>query len=177
MMVQNRVMPFRRRSARSPVNSIKHILDVEGVVTGGIGTLAPIAVAVPNVDTGTFKPGDIRVGGTINGFFISLFAIGTSSAAVNGAIDWFLIKLHDQQTAPSPAQTGVSMIRNQIVHEEKGLVGSGDGTAMVFKGVVAVPKGMRRMREGDQWLISLRAANQGANDVQFCIKSIYKSYF
>ncbi len=170
-------MVFRRGRARSPINSIKHIVDSEATLTGGIGSLNPIAVAVPNVDTSVFKPGDIRVGGTVNGFFLSIFVIGSTGSPVNGAIDWFLIKLHDQQISPSPGQTGVSMIRNQIIHEEKGLVGSGDGTAMVFKGVVAVPKGMRRMREGDQWVISIRATNQGADDAQFCLKAIYKSYF
>ncbi len=170
-------MPFRRGYAKRPVNSIKHILDSEGVLSAGLGSTNVIAVAVPNVDTSVFKPGDIRVGGTINGFFLSIFVIGATGAPVNGAINWLLIKLHAQQTVPTPGNTGISEIRNQIIHEEKGLIGSGDGTAMAFKGVIAIPKGMRRMREGDSWVIIIRANTQGADDAQFCLKAIYKSYF
>ncbi len=177
MTALTEVVPFRRGYARRPVNSIKHIIDSEGVLTGGLGSANTIATAVPNVDTVNFNPGDIRVGGTINGFFLSIFIIGATGAPVNGAFDWFLMKLHDQQTAPVPGNTGVSKLRNQIIHEEKGLVGSGDGTPMVFKGVIAVPKGMRRMREGDSWIITLRNTQQGSDDGQFCLKAIYKSYF
>ncbi len=176
-MEQIKVVPFRRGYARRPVNSIKHILDVEGVLSAGIGSQSVIAVAVPNVDTSTFKPGDIRTGGTINGFFLSIFSLGSSGASPTGAVNWHLIKLHDQQSSPDPGNTGISMLRNQIIHEEKGLVASGDGTPMVFKGVIAIPKGMRRMREGDSWVIFIRSAGQGATDINFCIKAIYKSYF
>ncbi len=170
-------MPFRRRFAKFPINSIKHIIDTEGTLTGGIGSNTPFVVAVPNVDTATFKPGDVRTGATVNGFFVSVFVIGSTGAPANGAIDWLITKIHSQQIAPTPGQTGTSTIRNQIIHEEKGLAGSGDGTAMVFKGVIAVPKGMRRMREGDQFVLALRSQNQGAVDLAFCIKIIYKSYF
>ncbi len=168
----------RRGGSLRPVNSIKHILDSSGVLTGGFTSASPIAVAVPNVDTSTFKPGDVRVGATINGFYLSIFIIGETGAPVVGAQDWYLAKFHDGQTTvqPVPGQTGTSMVRNQIIHEEKGLVGSGDGTAMAFKGVIAIPKSMRRMREGDLWEIRIRNGDTGTN-AQFCIKAIYKSYF
>ncbi len=135
-------------------------------------------MAVPNVDTAVFKPGDIRVGGKVNGFFISLFVIGATGAPLNGSINWYIIKTHEGQTAitPQPGQTGVSKIRNQIFHEEKGLAGSGDGTPMAFKGVIAVPRGMRRMREGDQFSIVLNSQD-ATNDATFCLKAIYKSFF
>ncbi len=99
----------RFRNARSPINSVKHILDVEGVLTGGIGSQSTLAIGVPNVDAAVFKPGDIRTGGTINGMFLSVFVIGASGAALIGAIDWLLCKTHEGQTAPTPGQTGTSM--------------------------------------------------------------------
>ncbi len=177
MMVHHQViMPFRRGYAKRPVNSIKHILDSEGALSGGTQSNNVIAVAVPNVDTAVFKPGDIRVGGTINGFFLSVFIIGSTGAPLVGSINWYIMKLHSQQVAPIVATTGTSELRNQIIHEEKGLAGSGDGTPMVFKGVVAIPKGMRRMREGDSWVVAVRSLD-ATNDATFCVKAIYKSYF
>ncbi len=171
-------MVFRRRmTALRPVNSIKHVIDTEGTLTAGTPSTNPVIVAVPNVSDTTFKPGDVRVGATVNGVFISLFIIGSTGAPVNGSANWHLIKLHALQSGPNPGATGASELRNQIIHEEKGLIGSGDGTAMAFKGVIAIPKGMRRMREGDVWQVVIRMPNQGADDAQFCLKVIYKSYF
>ncbi len=169
---------FRRGRALQPINSIKHIIDAEGSLSGGLTSTTPIATAVPNVDTTVFKPGDIRVGAKINGFFISLFIIGATGAGILGSLNWYIIKIHDGQSsvAPGPGVTGVSKIRNQIFHEEKGLSGSADGTPMAFKGVIAVPRGMRRMREGDQFQISVQSQD-ATNDAFFCLKAIYKSYF
>ncbi len=175
-MVPNKVMVFRRRSALSPINSVKHIIDSEGELTGANTSFNVIAIGVPNVDTTTFKPGDIRTGAKINGFFISVFMIGATGTGTDGSLNWILQKTHSGQSGTIPALTGTSTLRNQIIHEEKGLSGSADGTPMVFKGVIAVPKGMRRMREDDQWLLSLRSTD-ATNNTKFCIKVIYKSYF
>ncbi len=162
----------------APINSIKHVVDSSGALSGGLASVNQIAVAVPNVDPTLFTPGDVRVGGTVNGFFLSIFVIGATGAGLNGPIDWYLMKTHDGQDAgnPAPGVTGVSSRRNQIIHEEKGLAGSADGTAMAFKGVVAIPKGMRRFRQGDAWRISI-VSQDPVNDANFCIKAIYKSFF
>ncbi len=166
----------RFRNARSPINSIKHIIDSSGTV-GQAASTNVIAVTVPNLDPTTFKPGDIRIGATINGFFLSVFMIGSTGAPLASASNWYIAKTGEGQFAslPQPGATGVSKIRNQIIHEEKGVSGSGDGTPMVFKGVIAVPRGMRRMREGDQWSVVL--ANDAVENSTFCVKAIYKSYF
>ncbi len=168
-------MGFRQRNL-SPINSIKHVIDVSGSWTNATSRSVILNV-VPNVDTSVFKPGDVRVGARVNGFYISIFAIGSTGAPVSGPIDWYIVKLHEGQAAaiPTPGNTGISKIRNQIFHEEKGFSGSGDGTPMVFKGVIAIPKGMRRMREGDSFEIN--AIVTGTDVVNFCIKCIYKSYY
>ncbi len=151
-------------------------MEGELLAVGGVST-NPIAVAVPNVDTATFKPGDIRVGAHINAFFLSIFIIGATGAPIGGSINWYLWKSHEGQTGVTPGLTGTSKIRNQIIHEEKGLAGSGDGTAMAFKGVIVIPKSMRRMREGDSWEIKLALNAVASGDATFCLKAIYKSFF
>ncbi len=170
---------FRRSSAKRPINSIKHIIDSEGVlVEAGTQSEVPFVVAVPNVDTATFKPGDVRVGAKVNGFFLSVFIIGSTGAQIGGSINWYIIKAHPQQTTfPSPDNAGSFALRNQIIHMEKGLAGSGDGTAMAFKGVVAVPKGMRTMRQGEQWFFVANVNSSASSDAKFCFRAIYKSYF
>ncbi len=163
---------------RPTINSVKHIIDVDGSLlqTGAVSQLS-VAVAVPNVDPTTFKPGDVRVGAKVNGFFLSVFIIGATGAPIGGSINWYIMKLHEGQSAPDPNNTGISKVRNQIFHEEKGLAGSGDGTPMAFKGVIVVPKSMRRMREGDSFVVALALNGVATADASFCFKAIYKSFY
>ncbi len=160
------------------IHSIKHVIDTEGTLVAATDVNVQLATAV-TTRSEPFNPVEIEVGETVNAFYISIFIIGQTGAPVNAAQNWYIAKLRGGQgiTAafPNPGNTGPSDVRNQIFHEEKGLVGSGDGTAMAFKGVIVVPRGMRRVREGDEFFIKLR--NNDATDVSvFCLKSIYKSF-
>ncbi len=157
-----------------PINSIKHIVDASGALSSTSSNNA-IAVAVPNLDPDTFSASEVRVGSTINAFFIIVNVIG--GATVTGSIDWYLIQQRTGQAAsiPTPGATGLSTMRNQIIHEEKGVPGTAAGTPHIFKGVIVVPRGIRRVREGDSWRILLKTTNPDTGI--FCVKVIYKSFF
>ncbi len=174
MMVQIMEMPFRRRgSLGNQIHSVKHIVDASGGSTS-TQSVTEFAKTV-NVPSASFDPIEIELGENINGFFISVFVIGSTGAPLSGPIDWYIIKTRTGQTVvPDPATTGISGLRSQIIHEEKGLSGSGDGTPMVFKGVIVIPKGMRRMRQGDSWKFVLISSSTDTNN--FCFKAIYKSF-
>ncbi len=167
---------FRRSGLGTIINSVKHVIDSEGVVQQASPSLTPLATAVAARST-TFNPEEVEVGDKINGFFLSVFGIGASGQPFQGSWNWYIMKIHEGQIGdvPTPGQTGTSKLRNQIFHEEKGVPGSGDGTPVVFKGVIAVPRGMRRMREGDQFLIRIAVTSMG-DDANFCIKAIYKTF-
>ncbi len=143
----------------------------------GANVHVPIAVAV-ETPTSPFKPGDVMIGSKIFAFFLSIFMIGDSSAAVTGDQNWMLSKLREGQSTgdlPPANSAGSNGIRRQIIHMEKGLVGSGDGTPMAFKGVIKVPRGMQTMRQGDQWIITF-FNNDGTQTVSQCVRAIYKSF-
>ncbi len=170
-------MVFRRtRSNRlgTIVKSFKHIIDVSGSSTD-VNTTIPLSTGI---DVVADPNNEAPTGSQINGIYISLFVIGASGAPLNGPIDWYLAKSRSGQNVatafPTPGATGGSNVRNQILHEEKGLSGSGDGTPMVFKGVIAIPKSMRRVREGDFYFILLKSATGDTNS--FCCKAIYKHF-
>ncbi len=105
--------------------------------------------------------------------------LGATGGGLNGSLNWYIAKARSGQAPgadfPDPGSTGVSDMRNQIFHEEKGLAGSADGTPMAFKGVVVIPRSMRRMREGDQLFVKLRSTDN-MNDTNFCVKVIFKSF-
>ncbi len=174
------VCQMARFRSMSPINSIKHIIDAEGTLLSA-GTKASVTIVnvVPNVDPTTFVPGDVRVGSKVNGLFLTVFVIGSTGSAIGAFINWYICKLHEGQTNSLAVvgSTGVSKIRNQIFHEEKGLAGSADGTAMAFKGVIAIPRSFRRMREGDKIQLVLALNANATTDAIFCVKSIYKSFY
>jgi len=149
-------------------------VDTTGALTSTSSNNA-VATAVPNLDPDTFAPAEVRVGSTINGFFIIVNVIG--GATVTGAIDWYIVQQRTGQAAsiPTPGATGGSQIRNQIIHEEKGVPGTAAGTPHIFKGVIVVPKSMRRVREGDSWRVLLKTTSPDVG--VFCLKAIYKSFF
>ncbi len=172
-------MPFRRGSRLgTQIHSVKHIVDVSGGLTGGASAVVPISKVV-NSRTEPFDPLECVVGETVNGIFLSVFTIGATGAPLNGPIDWYIAKARNAQSIvsdfPNPQATGISPMRSQIFHEEKGLAGSGDGTPMAFKGVVVIPRMMRRQRDGDQFFMKIRSED-ATSDAQFCIKAIYKSF-
>ncbi len=160
------------------IHSIKHIIDSEGALSGTLGSVNVLANAVVTRNS-TFNPVEVEVGETINAMFISVFAIGATGAGQDGSINWYIAKARSGQDPssefPVASAVGVSPLRSQVFHQEKGLAGSADGTPMAFKGVIAIPRGMRRMREGDQIFIIIQSTD-GVNDVNFCIRSIYKSF-
>ncbi len=166
-------MGFRR--SIQPVNRVKHVVDVSGGLTSTTSTVDfAVVVAQRSIPMGA---NECLLASTINGLFLSIYIIGSTGAPLSGPLDWYIHKRRAGQASasfPVPGNTGVSDLRNQIFHEEKGLSGSGDGTPMVFKGVIAIPKGMRRMRQGD--ILSIKLVATGADTPNFCIKAIYNEY-
>ncbi len=174
------IVVFRRRGSRlgTIVHSTKHIIDTEGALTAGSTSFTPISTVVESLSS-PFNPTEVELGSTINGIFLSIFMLGASGSGLNGSLNWYIVKLRATQTTgsgfPQPGVTGTSDVRSQIFHEEKGLAGSADGTPMAFKGVIVIPKGMRRQRQGDQFVLALRNSDV-TNDANFCIKAIYKTF-
>ncbi len=153
------------------------MVDSEGVLSGAAVSRNGILKVVNARSTPT-DPLECVVGETVNAFFVSVFVIGATGAALVGSVNWFISKIRAGQTVgdlPVPGEVGPSDIRNQVFHEEKGLAGSGDGTPMAFKGVIVVPKIYRRCRAGDEFHISLKS-NDATVDATFCVKAIYKSF-
>ncbi len=149
---------------------------MEGVLSAGTASNVPIGDTV-NVPSTSFNPVENILGSTVNGFFLSVFMIGATGSGQSGSLNWLIYKERTGQgpDAPNPAAAGDSPLRNQIIHQEKGLAGSADGTPMAFKGVVGVPRVYRRFREGDRWFIRLSNTDT-VNDVNFCVRAIYNSY-
>ncbi len=172
-------MVFRRRgrSLGNVVHSYKHIVDSQGALSGALESVTPIATTVVS-GTAITTPDQVPEGSTINGMFITVFFIGATGAPLTAPLGWYVYKVRsgqDDTNFADPVSFGVSDTRNQVFHMEKGLAGSGDGTAMAFKGVIVIPKNMRRMRQGDSIRIKMKSADATV-DATFCFRAIYKHF-
>ncbi len=170
-------MPRRNRLG-SQIHSFKHVIDSDGALTGGGASVTTLATVV-NARSDPIVITECEVGDTVNGIFLSVFAIGAGGQGLSSSINWYVAKARANQNPvsdfPNPQAVGSSPVRNQIFHQEKGLAGSADGTPMAFKGVIVVPKGMRRMRDGDSIFVKINSLD-ATNDATFCIRAIYKSF-
>ncbi len=163
----------RFNRSKRPIRSIKNIIDGEGNILAATAAEQQIATTV-NTYTGAVT--ETTVGSSINAFYVSVFMLNDVDQAA-GSLNWYIAKRHAGQTFasfPSPGAVGGSTVRNQIFHMEKGLAGNiaDGGSTMVFKGVIKVPRGQQRMREGDIWFIAIENIQAG----KFCIQAIYKWY-
>ncbi len=142
---------------------------------------------IDNEDTYTLADvNGVPTGATVNGFYFSFFAIaeGGEVASEVPLVDWYLIKnpggafgtTFDATNLPTPGATGSHANKRHIIHTEKGLAGGGDastaGVPMIFKGVIRIPRGMRRIAQGDLLQLCVRANF----NTKVCAQAIYKHY-
>jgi len=175
----------RFRRGLNPVVSTKNVSELSSIIAAGTNTVA-LSIA-DAVDAPTLAQLDeVERGCVINGFYFSCFFIaeGGEVAAEVPLVDWYIIKspggsfasTFDATNLPTPGSTGIHVNKRFIIHTEKGLAGGGDastaGVPMIFKGVIVIPKHMRRMNSGDQWIFAVRANFA----TKFCAQAIYKWY-
>ncbi len=170
------MLPFRRRSSLIPIHRIKHVIDAEGNVDDTPTVVVPIAVTSDTPDLAS--PTEVETGAKINGFYIHLEALHSSGT---GRPNFYMLINKNPGgliAAINPTNVGINKDKRWVIHQEM-ILGSGDaGNGLprpVFNGVIAVPRGMRRMAPGDKWEIQMRTGN---TDVAFdwCVQVHYKEF-
>lgn len=122
-------------------------------------------------------------GSTVNGIYLSLFIYSEGGEIANEVplVDWYIMKnpggnftAFSATDLPSPGATDSHDNKRFIFHTEKGLTGGGDaslsGVPMVFKGVLALPRGFRKMNANDTVIVCIRSNFA----IKVCIQAIYK---
>ncbi len=168
-----------------PVISTKNVVDSSGIMAANTDTVLDILAV--SVDSATLAAADsVERGSKINGIYLSLFFITEGGELANEVplVDWYIIKnpgnnftsTFDAANLPTPGSTGVHDNKRYIFHEEKGLSGGGElslsGVPMVFKGVLALPRGFRKFNANDRLTLAARANFA----TKFCAKAVYKWY-
>ncbi len=168
----------RRSMSLRPIHRIKHIIDANGAVLGTTLVHVPIAVADDNPVLANVT--ECETGSKLNGFYIHIEVSHTSGVGrpMTYMILWKNPGANVSQTIMVPNAMGLRDSKNLVIHQEMLLMSGDAGNGLprpLFNGVIAIPKGMRRMAPGDQWLLTFMNGTATV-DSDWCLQVHYKEF-
>ncbi len=158
-----------------PVDSRKHVIDVQGVLVAAAVTTVVIA---DTVDSPVLATADqVRTGSRINSIFLNVQVAATGTAALAN-VYMILVKNAGNNLGaaiPAPNAVGTSDAKKYVIHQEM-IMTEKNTTAIprtLFKGVLKLPRHYQRFGYDDRLQVQLLAP--GVN-FDFCVQAIYKDY-
>ncbi len=169
-------MARRFNQSKRPINSVKHIVDIQGALAGA--TLVVNDLVHANDSPVIANTTEVETASNVNSIFLNVqSSVSSTSALAN--MYMFVYKNPGTNIAiaqvPQGNATGASDFKKQIFHTEM-IMGEKNTTAIprtVFKGVLSIPRHMRRMAPNDSIVIALYSPGVTWD---FCIEAIYKEY-
>ncbi len=164
---------FNRRQNLRPINRIKHVTDLQSGITAGTTEDTNIVNTVDNPTIASTN--QVEKGSTINGIFVSLEVVATTSAALSNAYMIIAKNPGGNLTLPAPNVVGANDNKRYVFHQEMIMLQqqTNSNPRTLFKGVVVIPRGFRRMSSGD--LITIRVLSPGVN-LNYCLQTHYKEF-
>ncbi len=171
-------MVFRQRgrNALRPINSRKHVIDVQGGLVAATQTLATL---IDTTDSPILaQPVQVRTGAKVMSFFLNVQVAATGTAALANVYMYVYKNPGNNISAgniPDANVVGVSDFKKFIFHQEM-IMTEKNTTAFprtLFRGVIKIPKHMQRMGYDD--IINIALFSPGVN-YDFCFQCIYKDY-
>jgi len=167
---------FRTRQFLRPVNSRKHIVDIQGGLIADTQTLNSIIDTVDNPVLA--NPKDVRTGAKISSIFLNIQVYATGSGALSNVYMMIYKNAGNNIAAaniPDANAVGVSDFKKMVFHQEMTMTEK-NTTAIprtLFKGVLKIPRHMQRMGYDDIIIVALFSPGV---TFDFCIQAIYKDY-
>ncbi len=174
-MVKGQVVA--RYSRMRPINRIKHVVDIQTAVPVNTQVVNPVAVSV---NTSTLASAhEVEIGSTVSSIFLTIEAVASETSTTATPNFYFYIAKNpgNNLTLPNPNNVGVDDNKRFIFHQEMVMINALDGGSPrnVFKGVISVPKGYRRMGPNDRITVTLFSPST-AVAVNACWQAHYKEF-
>ncbi len=169
-------MVFRRRMNLRPINSRKHVIDIQGGLALGVQNLQTI---IDTVDSPVLaNRQDVRTGAKVTSLFLNIQVSATTAAALANVYMYIYKNPGNNFAAaniPNANAVGISDLKKWIFHQEmtmvqKDIVGV---PRTLFKGVIRIPRHMQRFGYDD--IVNIALFSPGVN-MDFCVQAIYKDY-
>ncbi len=161
-----------------PINTLKHVIDLQNTVPAGTLSANPIVTTVENAVSTIAS--DCDVGSHVRTFFLNVQVINSTDAV--GTIDnvymyAYLNPGNNIAFADLPAvnEIGRSNQRKQVFHQEMAMMSPDQNGIPItlFKGVLKVPRKASRLGVDDRILIVVGTPTGGA-EIDVCIQCVYK---
>ncbi len=170
-------MVFRNRmSSLRPINSRKHVVDFQGGLIADTAQFVSLANAVDSPVLAQEE--QVRTGARINSIFLNVQVYATATTTLANCY-MYIYKNPGNTIAsssfPDGNKVGTSDLKKLIFHQEMVMLEKNTTgiPRTLFKGVLKLPKHMRRFGYDDDLIISLYSPGI---TVDFCVQCIYKDY-
>ncbi len=128
------------------------------------------------------SPNQVNVGSRINSVYLRVEVIGKDSAGGVDNIYMYVYKNPGNNLGLPPADSiGSNDNRRYVIHQEMIMLDFKGTTSgfprTLFKGVIVIPRGYRRMGVDDRLQVVLQHRTGEVSQLtEFCLESIYKEY-
>ncbi len=163
---------YRRALALRPIISRKNIVDEQGGLVAGTQVETVLADTVDSAVLANTN--EVETGSTINGIFLNVQVQSSSEAALPNVYMFVAKNPGNNITMPQGNATGASDNKRFIIHTEMAMASKSTGSRVpitLFKGVIALPRGIRKFRPDDRLAVHL--LSPGVNQ-DYCVQCIYK---
>jgi len=164
-----------------PVNSLKHVVDTNGLVTLALASVTDVINTVDNPST--VVSNQVNVGCRVNAIYLRVEVKGGAVAAsgVENIYMYVFKNPGNNLVQPAADAIGVSDNRKFVIHQEMLMTNVSTAEASfprtLFKGVIMIPRGYRRFGVDDRLKVILQQrAGETNQTTQFCIECIYKEF-
>ncbi len=169
-------MMRRHSMAMRPVHRIKHVVDLQGQLA--LGTQIDNEL-VKSVDAPVLaNTAQVETGSKVNGIYLRV-EVASNDAEVAGAVPQVYLAVWknpgDSIAIADIGAIGADKDKRFVIHQEMAMIENsiGGNPRTLFNGVIAIPKGYRRMGPDDRIECSILSEQL---DIVFCIQCHYKEF-
>ncbi len=170
-------MPRRNRSNYlRPVNSLKHVVDIQGGLTVGTQVNNLLVDTVDNPVSTDTATAAVRTGAVVKSIYLNCQIYATSTAALANAYMVVMKSPGNAIGTPVANQVGQLDTRKLVIHQEMVMMEK-NTTGLprtLFQGVLKIPRHMQRFGVDDALNIGLLTPGVTAD---FCIQCIFKELY
>ncbi len=154
-----------------PVNTLKHVVDIQSSLTAGTAESKSLVTAK---DSPTLAdPDSVLAGCTVSSVYLNVQVYATSEAALANVYLIVVKNPGGNLSNIAPNTVGVNDDKRFVIHQEMRMLGGSTTEIPVtlFQGVISVPRSYRRMGRNDTLIVRILAP--GVN-IDYCVQCIYK---
>ncbi len=164
---------FRSSLQLRPIHRIKHVVDKQAATVAGTPDNTTL---IESVDAPILaNRQEVETGSTVNGIFLSVEIVATSSAALPNAYLVVFKNPGGNLAVPAANAVGSNDNKKYVIHQEMIMLQkqTGSNPRTLFKGIIKIPKVYKRFAIND--LLQLTILTPGITS-DLCLQCHYKEF-